>query len=98
MGASALLDLGGLQVAVITQRQQLLDPAQLEVLGVRLDGMRTLVVKSRGHFRAAYDDFAPPSRIVEVDGPGLTTPRLSRLPLRGIPRPVFPLDADAAWA
>lgn len=98
MGASALLDLGGLQVAVITQRQQLLDPAQLEVLGVRLDGMRTLVVKSRGHFRAAFDDFAAPSRIVEVDGPGLTTPRLSRLPLRGIPRPVFPLDADAAWA
>ena len=100
MGPSALLDLGGVRVAVISHRQQLLDPAQLEVLGVDLarDDMRTLVVKSRGHFRAAFDGFAPADRIVEVDGPGLTTPNLARLPLQRIPRPVYPLDLDAEWA
>lgn len=100
MGPSALLEIDGpdgLQVAVISQRQQLLDPAQLEVLGVDLAPVRTLVVKSRGHFRAAFDDFAPPDRIVEVDGPGLTTPNLASLPLARVPRPIFPLDADAAW-
>lgn len=99
MGPSALLDLGGVRVAVISHRQQLLDPAQLEVLGVDLarDEVRTLVVKSRGHFRAAFDGFAPADRIVEVDGPGLTTPNLGRLPLQRIPRPVYPLDPGAAW-
>lgn len=97
MGPSALLDLGGVQVAVISSRQQLLDPAQLDVLGVELAGVRTLVVKSRGHFRAAFDDFAPADRIVEVDGPGLTTPRLARLPLQRTPRPVWPLDPEACW-
>lgn len=101
MGPSALLQIAGVQVAVISQRQQLLDPAQLEVLGIDLkksiDTIRTLVVKSRGHFRAAFDDFASGSRVIEVDGPGLTTPVLSRIPLRRVPRPAFPLDADARW-
>jgi len=101
MGPSALLDLGGVQVVVISQRQQLLDPAQLDVLGIDLahstDAIRTLVVKSRGHFRAAFSDFAPTHRVIEVDGPGLTTPVLSRLPLQRVPRPTFPLDSDARW-
>ncbi len=97
MGPSALLDLGGVQVAVISQRQQLLDPAQLEALGVDLAVVRTLVVKSRGHFRAAFDHFAPVERVVEVDGPGLTTPKLHTLPLTRIPCPVFPLDTDVQW-
>ncbi len=101
MGPSALLELGGVRVVVITHRQQLLDPAQLEILGVDVDsptsGVQTLVVKSRGHFRAASEGFAPASRIIEVDGPGLTTPVLSRLSLTRIPRPAFPLDPDAVW-
>ena len=97
MGPSAVLDLGGVQVAVISQRQQLLDPAQLDVLGVDLAAARTLVVKSRGHFRAAFDDFAPPGRIVEVDAPGLTSPDLAALGLAKVPRPCFPMDADTTW-
>lgn len=102
MGPSALLAISGVRVVVISHRQQLLDPAQLEALGVFLDDpaadVQTLVVKSRGHFRAAFGDFAPPERIIEVDGPGLTTPVLSRLPLNRIPRPVFPLDKDTRWS
>ena len=97
MGPSALLDLGRVQVAVISTRQQLLDPAQLEVLGVDLATVRTLVVKSRGHFRAAFDDFAPPTRIVEVDAPGPTSPKLATLGLAGLPWPCFPLDPETAW-
>jgi microcystin degradation protein MlrC len=70
MGPSARLAPGpGVQVVVISQRQQLLDPAQLDALQADLCQVRTLVVKSRGHFRAAFDDFAPPSRIIEVDCP-----------------------------
>ncbi len=98
MGPSALLDLGGVRVAVISKRQQLLDPAQLDVLGVDLASVRTLVVKSRGHFRAAFDEFAPRERILEVDGPGLTTPNLKTLPWTRMPRPVFPIDDDANWS
>jgi microcystin degradation protein MlrC len=102
MGPTALLGLAGrggaaLRVVVISVRQQLLDPAQLDIVGPDLSSVRTLVVKSRGHFRAAFDDFTADHRILEVDCPGLTTPNLSTLPWQRLPRPVFPIDADAQW-
>ena len=68
------------------------------VLGVDLTQVRTLVVKSRGHFRAAFDDFAPPGRILEVDCPGLTTPNLKSLPWRHLPRPMYPIDDHTTWS
>jgi microcystin degradation protein MlrC len=98
MGPSALLQIDGLRVAVISLRQQLLDPAQLDILGVDLADVRTLVVKSRGHFRAAFDTFAPPSRIFEVDCPGLTTPKLKTLPWTRMRRPVYPIDDSVHWS
>ena len=58
---------------------------------------RSLIVKSRGHFRAAFDLVFSDDRIVEVDVPGLTTQVLSRIPCRNVPRPIFPLDADMEW-
>lgn len=97
MGRAALLQLGGVRVAVISERQQLLDPAQLDVLGVDLSGVQTLVVKSRGHFRAAFAGFADDDRILEVDCPGLTTPNLATLPWTRLPRPAYPIDTDAPW-
>jgi microcystin degradation protein MlrC len=68
------------------------------VLGVDLTQVRTLVVKSRGHFRAAFDDFAPPGRILEVDCLGLTTPNLKSLPWRHLPRPMYPIDDHTTWS
>ena len=102
MGLTARLALGGteggVEVVVISQRQQLLDPAQLDGLDINLrNKVRTLVAKSRGHFRAAFEGFAPASRILEVDAPGLTTPNLSHLPWTRLPRPVHPLDEGVRW-
>ena len=63
----------------------------------RLPGVRCLMVKSRGHFRAGFDEFFGNEQIVEVDAPGLTTPILSPLPFQHVPRPIYPLDADMSW-
>lgn len=97
MGPSALLQLGGVKLVVVSLRQQLIDPGQLKALGEDLSQAVVLVAKSRGHFRAAFDGFAPPERILEVDCPGLTTPNLAQLPWTRLPRPVYPIDADALW-
>jgi microcystin degradation protein MlrC len=70
----------------------------LEHLGLDPRAARVVVVKSRGHFRAGFDEVAPPARILEVDGPGLTSPVLSRFEFRRLPRPIYPLDEDAAWS
>jgi microcystin degradation protein MlrC len=69
----------------------------VESLGVDLRGVRSLVVKSRGHFRAGFDDIWSPERIVEVDVPGLTTVVLTRVPWREVPRPIYPLDPEMHW-
>ncbi|WP_198378331.1 M81 family metallopeptidase, partial [Neoroseomonas rubea] len=97
LGPAALLGIGGLRVAVISNRRQLCEPAMLECLGVDLAAVRCLVVKSRGHFRAGFDECFAPDRILEVDVPGLTTVVLNRVPWRQVPRPIWPLDPDMAW-
>lgn len=99
LGPAALLELegSGLLLAVGSLRRQLQDPAMLEILGVEVEAARTIIVKSRGHFRAGFDIYATPDRTWEVDAPGLVSPVLSRFAFRGLPRPVFPLDAGATW-
>ena len=98
MGLSARLKVGGVQVVVISKRQQLIDPAQLDALQVDLSQVRVLVAKSRGHYRAAFDEFTSADCMIDVDCPGLTTPNLKQLPWTRMPRPIFPIDDDVNWA
>lgn len=97
LGRCALLSLDGVQVVVATARQQLAEPAFLERLGLDVAKLRVLVVKSRGHFRAGFDEHHTPAQIYEVGVPGLTTPILSDLGLDRVPRPIFPLDPEMEW-
>lgn len=97
LGATAWLELDGIAVVVISIRTQCADPAFLEHLGIDIGAARAVVVKSRGHFRGGFDEFFAHEQIVEVDGPGLTSPILSRFDWKHLPRPVLPLDPDAQW-
>jgi microcystin degradation protein MlrC len=98
LGPTALLAIGGVRVVVISERRQLAEPRMVEHLGIDLATVRSLVVKSRGHFRAGFDEFFPRERIIEVDVPGLTTVVLARVPWRHVPRPIWPLDPGVTWA
>jgi microcystin degradation protein MlrC len=97
LGRSAALLLDGITVVVASDRRQCLEPAYFEMFGLDIGRARAAVVKSRGHFRAGFDEFFRPERILEVDAPGLTSPVLSRFQFRHLPRPVVPLDDDVAW-
>ena len=97
LGPCARLTLGGIDVIVVSVRQQAKDPVFMEALGVNIRAQRTLIIKSRGHFRAWADEFFPDERIIEVDVPGLTTPVLKNVPYEFIPRPLYPLDDDWGW-
>jgi microcystin degradation protein MlrC len=97
LGRMALLQVGGIRVVVISVRQQAKDTAMFECFGIDIAQARSVILKSRGHFRAAFDIFFPDDRIIEVDVPGLTTPILTRVPYRNVPRPIFPLDPDMTW-
>lgn len=98
LGPSARLRLGGrIDLVVISIRQQLLDPAEMEHFGIELETLRGLIVKSRGHFRAGFEWLIPDERILEVDVPGLITPVLTRMDFKHVLRPIYPLDPDMSW-
>jgi microcystin degradation protein MlrC len=97
LGPTCALQVGGITVVCVSKRKQCADPVFFEMHGLDIRAARTVVVKSRGHFRGGFDEFFPPERVIEVDTPGLTSPVLERLEFKGLPRPVFPLDADAQW-
>jgi microcystin degradation protein MlrC len=96
LGPAARLTLegSGLEVVVISLRRQCHEPRTLEMHGIDIAAARVVVLKSRGHFRAGFAEFAPNERILEVDAPGLTSPVLSRFAWKRLPRPVFPIDPN----
>jgi microcystin degradation protein MlrC len=97
LGPCAALKVGGITVVVVSHRVQCADPAFFEMMGLDIGRARSVVVKSRGHFRGGFDEFFGPEQIVEVDLPGLTSPMLNRFTWTHLPRPVIPLDEGVDW-
>jgi microcystin degradation protein MlrC len=100
LGRSARLRIGsedGIDIVVISIRQQCTDPATLEHFGIDIGNLRGLIIKSRGHFRAGFHEFFGDAQILQVDAPGLATQGLKHLPYRNIPRPIYPLDPETTW-
>ncbi|NKB57121.1 MAG: MlrC family protein 3 [Alphaproteobacteria bacterium] len=97
LGPTAALQVGTVTVIVISIRQQCIDPGYFENFGVSVTDARTVVVKSRGHFRAGFLPYFPPERVIECDAPGLTSPNLDNFDWTGFQRPIYPLDQDAEW-
>jgi microcystin degradation protein MlrC len=97
LGPCAALQVGGITVVVVSHRVQCADPIFFEMMGLDIGRARSVVVKSRGHFRGGFDEFFGPDQIVEVDLPGLTSPMLNRFEWTRLPRPVIPLDDNVEW-
>ncbi|MEM1298607.1 MAG: M81 family metallopeptidase [Pseudomonadota bacterium] len=97
LGPSALLEIGGIKVVIISDRTQTADPMFFEMFGLDVADARTICVKSRGHFRAGFLPWFPPENVYEIDTAGLTSPVLERWPLENIPRPSYPLDPETEW-
>ena len=97
LGPAAAVRIGGITMVVCSRRVQCADPAFFEHFGLDINTFRSLTVKSRGHFRAGFDEFYAHQQILEVDAAGLTSPMLERFSWKALPRPVWPLDPDTSW-
>lgn len=64
VGPTALLEISGVYVIVITGKVQLLDRVQISVLGLRPEALKIIAIKSANHFRA---DFGSLVRDPETD-------------------------------
>ena len=97
LGNSALLRVGGIHVVVISDRAQTSDPMFFEMFGLNIADAHTVIVKSRGHFRAGFDIWFSDERTFEIDTAGLTSPVLDRWDFTRIPRPSYPFDENTSW-
>ncbi len=95
-GPTAVLDLGqGRCVMLNSLRTPPFSLGQITSLGLEPQQFAAIVVKAAVAYKAAYGPVA--GAIIVVDTPGITPARLDRLDYHHIRRPIFPLDADAAW-
>ena len=97
LGLAAAIRVGGLTMVVCSRRIQCADPMFFETFGLDIGAFASLVVKSRGHFRAGIDLWYSDDRIIEVDAAGLTSPVLEQFAWKRMPRPVWPLDLNTQW-
>ena len=97
-GPTAVLQVQGIAILVVTHAAQMWDQQQFKAFGIDPQAHRVVALKSAQHFRAAFEPLA--GEVIVCDsgalcGPDCTTRRYLRAP-----RPVFPLDADidlAQW-
>jgi microcystin degradation protein MlrC len=92
MGLTAVLRVGGFDVIVTEKRLQPTDLQLYRSLGIEPTEKRFIVVKSSVHYRAAHMPIA--KEVIELDTPGLTSPRLAGFGFKNLRRPIFPLDME----
>ncbi|MBD3204744.1 hypothetical protein GF319_00195, partial [Candidatus Bathyarchaeota archaeon] len=91
LGLTAVISFGDNNHVIITPTlHQVLDDAIFPALGLDLDNLDIVAIKSRVHFRAYYNERA--GSIVVVDAPGLGPADLSQHDYRNIPEGIYPLN------
>ena len=92
LGASALLDCGGVMVIVTTLARSIFDLAQVRIFGINPEDFDLIAIKVMDAFRAG---FAPIMRTAICCETGGTTSRfLVALTYKKLRRPISPLDPD----
>jgi microcystin degradation protein MlrC len=93
VGRCVVLDIGGrggIELMLTEHRAHPNDLQYFRAFGIEPTERQMLVLKSAAHYRAAFDPIA--AETIEVDAPGITSPRLERYPYKNIRRPIYPLD------
>ncbi len=91
LGDCALVDVGGVQVVLISRRNQAMGTDVFSQLGCNLAARRFVVLKSSQHFRAAFAPLAV--LVLYCAAPGSVSNDLRQLPYRHIQRPLWPIDS-----
>ena len=92
LGAAAWVRVAGIDVLLISRREQCLHPDAFSRMGLDLSAHRAVVIKATNHFQA---QFAPIAReILYVDAPGVVRPEMAKLPFTIFKRPYWPRVED----
>ena len=94
LGRTVLLDIGVAQLLICEERWEPYDPGCFSHAGVDPFAMRYIMVKSRQHFRATFEE--PAQHIVLADAAGVSNVPLTEEHYQNLKRPVYPLDVVSA--
>jgi microcystin degradation protein MlrC len=89
-GPTAVLQVAGVDILIVTIAHQMLDLAQFATFGIDPAQKSVVALKSMQHFRAAFAPIA--GRIIVCDSGALCTLNYASLNYKNVPRPIFPLD------
>ena len=79
------------RVILTPQLMQVTTPRIFAPLGIKLDDLDIIILKSRVHFRRGFYETGLAGAIFEVDAPGWGPSDLTTLPYKNIPRDIYPL-------
>ncbi|RZL88874.1 MAG: M81 family peptidase [Variovorax sp.] len=94
LGDCALLEADGIEIVLITLRNQAMGTDMFTQLGCDLAAKKIIVVKSSQHFYASFSKVA--KHVIYAGAPGAVTLDLSTLPYRKARLPKWPIDAATA--
>lgn len=89
-GATAVLEVAGVEILIVSVAHQMLDLKQFETFGIDPARKGVVALKSMQHFRAAFTPIA--GRIIVCDTGALCTLNYGLLEYKNVPRPTHPLD------
>ena len=90
LGKSAAIRIGGIDVVLVSRRQQVFSPHCFTEHDIDLSRRHIVVVKSMQHFMGGFASVA--AHVVRCDGPGSATLDMAKIPYRRISRPMLGLD------
>jgi len=91
MGPTAVLQVAGIDVVVISNHVEPNDLAAFTAVGIAPDRLRYLMLKSRIHWRAGLRHLSHAT--VECAGTGVCSSDYTLLGLHKVRRPIYPIDA-----
>jgi microcystin degradation protein MlrC len=92
IGRTAVLDAGPMVITVSEERLEPFDLGIFTHCGVDVLNAKYILIKSRQHYRAAFEKIA--EHIVELAGPGVCSSDYSIFPFKNLSQPIYPLDED----
>lgn len=95
VGRTARLQIGGVDVVVVSERYQPYDPEIFSLHGIDVRRASVVGLKSTNHWRAGFDGIIRSDYL--ADSPGLMSQDLTRFSHERAPRPIWPLDKNTAY-
>jgi microcystin degradation protein MlrC len=88
-GVTAVLEVAGIEVLIVSLPHQMLDLEQFRTFGIEPARKSVVALKSMQHFRAAFGAIA--GRVIVCDSGALCTLDYNSLDYKNVPRPTYPL-------